>query len=155
LIGSLLAIGLSTQLLTGRPLADHSVTGLGLSATYEFILKPRFSLGINLAYRYYPGTTALHQLGYGLLIKHYFQDPQEGWRPFIEYGLLMQVNRFKGRPNAGLSHDTRFSAGTDFTLGDVPMYMALSYHVSRLGFFEQSSLNLDNLELTFGFSRNF
>lgn len=60
-------IGPSYNFLFGDALGARSGHGFGLSASYEFHITPRFNLGLLLAFREYPGTEALHQLGYGAI----------------------------------------------------------------------------------------
>src|SRR5258708_15309120 len=51
-----LKLGASAQYLVGNPFAGRSSNaGPGLAATYEFLLSPRFALGIALGYKQYFG----------------------------------------------------------------------------------------------------
>jgi hypothetical protein len=146
-------IGFSTPLLLESPLADSGRTGGGMNGIYEFVLSPRFSIGIDLAYRVFPGSRSLHQLGYGLMLKHYIATcscEKSDFRPFVEYGLLLNVSRRSGVSGSGTAHDTRLTAGADFSFAGAPLYATLSYHYSRLQYFGTSPLNLDSVEPEIG-----
>ena len=136
------------------PFEKISRVGTGLFGAYEFFLKPSFVLGINLSYRFHPGESQLHQVGYGLLLKHYLGGTKSTtslFLPFVEYGLLLQMNFLSSRKGFGTAHDTRLSAGTDIRVGKSFLFVEGSWHYSRLGLFDQKSERLDNIELDVGY----
>ena len=143
-------------MLLYNPFPYQKLTGFGtgLFGAYEFYLKPSFAIGINLSYRYYAGDAALHQVGYGLLLKHYLggtSKPNATFMPYVEYGLLLQINKISGRKGTGTAHDTRLSAGTDFRIAKKIFFVEGAWHYSRLGLFEEPSERLDNLEFDIGY----
>ncbi len=145
---------LQTFLFDPFPYAKLARVGTGLFGAYEFFLKPSFVIGINLSYRYYPGESHLHQVGYGLLLKHYLggtKSPDSTVMPYVEYGLLLQINKLSTRKGTGTAHDTRLSAGTDFRIAKKIFFVEASYHYSRLGLFEQVAERLDNVEFDVGY----
>jgi hypothetical protein len=132
-----------------------ATTGIGPSAVYEFLLSPRFSIGINLAYHWYLGQPQVSQLGYGLLLKHYFQQeqPRPGVRPYLEYGLLLSSTRISDRDSYAIAHDTRLTAGLDFVIfKSLPVVFCFdaTYHLSWIGFFNNPSYNLMAAEFVLG-----
>lgn len=136
------------------PYQKLSHIGTGLFGAYEFYLKPSFAIGINLSYRYFPGEGALHQVGYGLLLKHYLggtSSPDSTFMPYVEYGLLLHINKLSGRKGTGTAHDTRLSAGTDIRIAKKIFFIEGAWHYSRLGLFEEPSQRLDNLEFDIGY----
>jgi len=148
-----LRVGPSYQGMTRTPFAGVSSLGSGISSIYEIVISPASSLGINLAFRYFPGETAgapsLSQLGYGLMMKHYVAQ----WtsiQPFFEYGLLLHLSWVSDRPSSGTAHDTLLGAGTDFRLGGIPLFVAASYHFSTLKLFESPSYSLDRIQTELG-----
>lgn len=147
----------SFQYLFSRAFDGVSQAGTGVFTAYEFILSPKFNLGINLSYRIFPGKERLQQLGYGLLLKHYLAGtaPGAAVSPFFEYGLLLQSSRISTRPGAATSHDTRLSVGSDFKLFGRVLFVEASYHYSRAGFFELPAVKLDNFELELGWRARF
>ena len=141
------------QLLTGSPFAGTGNDGTGLTSTWERMLTDKFGFGINLAWRTFPAGQAMTQIGYGLVLKHYLNGEGargEGIRPFLEYGLLLQISTLAGRAGSGTSHDTRLTAGADLPLFGAPLYGAASYHFSTLRYFENPSIDLNYLGLEFG-----
>ncbi len=148
-----LRIGPSYQFLFRHDFENASQSGTGLYGSYEFMLKPAFALGINLSYRYFTGAQALQQVGYGLLLKHYLanaEDESAFWRPFVEYGLLLQISMISQVPGSATSHDTRLSAGSDFNILGEWFFAEASYHYSRARFFDTIALSLDNMEIDMG-----
>jgi hypothetical protein len=147
----------SFQYLFSRAFDGVSQAGTGVFTVYEFILSPKFNLGINLSYRIFPGKERLQQIGYGLLLKHYLAGtaPGAAVSPFFEYGLLLQSSRISTRPGAATSHDTRLSVGSDFKLFGRVLFVEASYHYSRAGFFELPAVKLDNFELELGWRARF
>jgi hypothetical protein len=151
-----LRIAPSMQVLLFKPFpyAELSRVGTGVFAAYEFFLKPSSVIGINLSYRYFPGKADLHQVGYGLLLKHYLggmDSLDSTFMPYVEYGLLLQINKLSTRLGTGTAHDTRLSAGTDVRISQKIFFVEASYHYSRLGLFEQVSERLDNIEFNLGY----
>lgn len=145
---------LQVQLYEAFPYEKLSRVGTGMFGAYEFYLKPSFAIGINLSYRIHPGQADLHQVGYGLLLKHYLagtSSPDSTFMPFVEYGLLLQMNFLSNRQGFGTAHDTRLSAGTDIRIAGKIFYVEGSWHYSRLGLFDQPSERLDDLEFDFGY----
>jgi hypothetical protein len=142
------------QLYDPFPFERISRVGTGLFGAYEFYLKPSFAIGINLSYRYHPGKSDLHQVGYGLLLKHYLggmSSPDSVFMPFVEYGLLLQINMLPNRKGSGAAHDTRLSAGTDIRIKKQIFFVEGSWHYSRLSLFGSSPDKLDNLEFDIGY----
>lgn len=132
----------------------------GVLGVYEFNITPRFTLGIDLEYRrFLQGISKekVSQLGYGLLLKHSLPGLLSGgespasWTPYLEYGLLMNVSRRDGEVRSGTSHDTRLTVGVDFLLRELPAFADLSYHYSKLDYFDQPRVDLDFVQLSFGF----
>lgn len=115
--------------------APSSRHGLGVGATYDFHVGPTFDVGLTLAYRLYPGSTVTQQLGYGTILRHFF-DPAwsfaDGVFPYLDYGLLMQQTYIEGRRGSAVSHDTRLGAGAVLRRGVVPVFVGLAFHYSRL-----------------------
>lgn len=147
-------IGLSFDIDYLKPFEKTSPFGPGLFGAYEFYLKPSFAIGINLSYRFYPGAEQLHQIGYGLLMKHYLygaSDPDAVVMPFVEYGLLLHVNLQSGHKGTGTAHDTRLSAGTDFRILKKIFFVEASWHYSRLSLFESQRYPMDYLEFDLGY----
>ncbi len=145
---------IQTFLYDPFPYQRVSRVGTGLFGVYEFYLKPSFAIGINLSYRLFPGETRLHQVGYGLMLKHYLagmNSPDSVFMPFVEYGLLLQINKLSNRQGTGTAHDTRLSVGTDFRIAKKIFFVEASYHYSRLGLFEQPGEPLHNLEFDIGY----
>ena len=151
-----LRMGPSLQTLLYEPFPYEKISrvGTGVFGVYEFYLKPSFAIGINLSYRYYPGNATLHQVGYGLMLKHYLggmKSPDSTFMPFVEYGLLLQINKLSTREGTGTAHDTRLSAGTDIRIAGKVFFIEGSWHYSRVGLFEQTAERLDNLEFNVGY----
>lgn len=151
-----LRIGPSVQALLYDPFPFERISriGTGIFAVYEFFLKPSATIGINLSYRVHPGESSLHQIGYGLMLKHYLagtKSPNSTFLPFVEYGLLLQMNFLSNRKGSGTAHDTRLSAGTDIRVGKRFLFVEGSWHYSRLGLFEQKSERLDTIEFDLGY----
>jgi hypothetical protein len=145
------SVGIGPHTLLSEALGEQTLAGFSLPVTYEFELKPTFSLGIHLGYRM---ASSLHQMSYGLLLKHYLdEDAEARIRPFLEYGLLLLVTRVSGREGSGTSHDTQLSVGSDFTPWGPEgskLFAELSYHYSRLSYFESDRDMLDSLQVVVG-----
>jgi hypothetical protein len=147
-------VGASFDIAYLEPFEKTSPFGPGFFGAYEFYLKPSFAIGVNLSYRFYPGQEQLHQIGYGLLMKHYLwgaSDPDATFMPFVEYGLLLHINIQSGHKSTGTAHDTRLSAGTDFRIAKQIFFIEGSWHYSRLGLFESPKYPLDYVEMDLGY----
>lgn len=132
------------------PSAHH---GLGLGASYEFHVTSTFNLGLTLAYRMYPGQVATHQLGYGTILKHFFDQhwsTRDGVFPFLDYGLLLQQTFVSGREGSATSHDTRLGGGLLFRFGGFNWFTGVAYHYSRLQFFDRKSTWIPYLDAQLG-----
>jgi hypothetical protein len=126
------------ELLLTSVFEPSSKSGVGTSISYEFHVSSRFSLGLALANRLYPGPQLTHQLGYGTTLKHFFDDDwsrRDGFHPFVDYGLLLQQTFIAGRGNA-VSHDTRLGAGAVLRVNGVAGFVGVAGHYSRLEFFD-------------------
>lgn len=151
-----LRIGPSLQTFLYKPFPYENISrvGTGVFGVYEFFLKRSAVIGINLSYRYFPGDATLHQVGYGLILKHYLagmNSLDSTFMPFAEYGLLLQINKVSSRKGTGTAHDTRLSVGTDIRIAKRIFFVEGSWHYSRLSLFEQPSERLDNLEFDVGY----
>lgn len=127
--------------------------GLGASGAYEFHLSQRFNLGLSLAYRLYPGATATQQLGYGATLKHFFSRnwaTEDGFHPFVDYGLLLQQSLISNRRGSATSHDTRLGLGAVLRTSNVLLFTELAFHYSRLGYFDTQSQAIPYLEVQIG-----
>ena len=143
-------LGLSTAKFLEDPFDEEHATGTGLSTNYEVKVSERSSFGIHMAYRHFNGLRALSQMGYGLTILHRINWLQTPWLTnAISYGLLMQVLRRDGVEGAGTSHDTRF-AWHGILSPKQDWFVELSYHYSRLRYFEIDTTKADHVEFTFG-----
>jgi hypothetical protein len=145
---------LQTFLYNPFPYENLSRVGTGVFGVYEFFLKRSAVIGINLSYRYFPGDATLHQVGYGLILKHYLagmNSLDSTFMPFAEYGLLLQINKLSTRKGTGTAHDTRLSVGTDIRIAKKIFFVEGSWHYSRLSLFEQPAEHLDNLEFDVGY----
>lgn len=151
-------LGLSQNFLHSSTLSQTAESGSGITGTYEFNLTPKFALGVNLEYRRFAGTEALSQMGYGLIMKHSLASLSEitpSLKPYVEYGLLMNVSRIKTRPNSGSSHDTKLAIGANFKAFEIPAFIEVSHHISRLSYFEQEKINLDYMQICLGWTETF
>lgn len=151
-----LRIGQSLQTFLYKPFPYENLSrvGTGVFSVYEFFLKRSAVIGINLSYRYFPGDATLHQVGYGLILKHYLagmNSLDSTFMPFAEYGLLLQINKLSTRKGTGTAHDTRLSVGTDIRIAKKIFFVEGSWHYSRLSLFEQPAEHLDNLEFDVGY----
>lgn len=149
--GRALSIGLGGHAFLQDAFGHSAPTGVNFPISWEYELKPRFSLGIHAGYRL---SGELHQLTYGLLLKHYLQEDQDSlFRPYLEYGLLFLVSRLSGREGAGTSHDTQLTVGTDVSPrggNATHFFVEASYHYSMLSYFEEKAGRLDVIQLAFG-----
>jgi hypothetical protein len=148
-----LRIGPSVQVLLYKPFEKTAIVGPGIFGAYEFYLSRKFALGINLSYRLHTGAEQLHEIGYGLLLKHYLagtDSPDSIFMPYLSYGLLLQLAFQTGHKGSGTAHDTRLSAGTDFRIAKQIFFVEGAWHYSRLKLFESSQYKLDYLEFDLG-----
>src|SRR5690606_26787437 len=131
----------SYQVVFGDAFEPSSHHGTGAASTYEFHISERFNLGLNLAYRVYPGEQLTHHVGYGAILKHFFSDEwasQDGVFPFVDYGLLLQQIFIEGRQGNAVSHDTRLGFGAVGRFSGVPFFASVAGHYSRLVFFDRA-----------------
>lgn len=142
-------LGTTFQVLNAAPYDGMGRTGGGIYGVYEFLLNSRFSLGLQLALRQYPGQVGMQQVGYGLLFRHRFEQ-RTSFTPFLEYGLLMQISRIADRSSSATSHDTRLAGGTEFNGFGQTWLVALAYHISPLRFFNTENKDLDYSEVSMG-----
>lgn len=146
------------QALVSDAFEPSSRHGVGAALAYEFHVSPTFNLGLTLAYRLYPGSVATQQLGYGVLLKHFF-NPEwshaDGVYPFVDYGLLLQQSFVEARRGSAVSHDTRLGVGSVLRVGGVPLYASLAGHYSRLQYFDVESTWIGYLELQLGWVQAF
>lgn len=136
--------------LTGKPFGTTALAGLGLNAAYEFIITPSFFVGLQLAARYYPAQMWLGQLGYGVTLRHAFLPTDWMFRPYLQYGLLMQMTWVQGQPGSGMSHDTHLGIGVDSKWLNIPLFLQVSYDISRLRYFGNTEENVDRFEIQLG-----
>jgi len=150
-----LRLGLSNQFLLEEPF-DGIETGYGLMGSYEFLLSDHVSIALIVSYRHYPGNRPLNQLGGGVLLRHYIPFlSRNTFRPYLSYGLLLQLSSLSGHLRSSTSHDTRLTAGSDFKISRIPLFLEASYHISRLRFLNIDSLNLDYWEFSTGWRKAF
>jgi hypothetical protein len=146
------------QVLFSNTFQPSSRHGLGASATYDFHVGPTFDVGLTLAYRLYPGSRATQQLGYGAILRHFF-DPTwsfaDGVFPYLDYGLLLQQTYIEGRSGSAVSHDTRLGAGAVLRRGAVPLFVGLAFHYSRLQQFDVESRWIPYADLQIGWVHAF
>lgn len=128
---------------------DSSETGLGLWALYEFHLSPDFRIGMNLALRSYPGEPHTLQLGYGTVLRH-FMFESKAIRPFVQYGLLVQMTFLEDRSGSVTSHDTHFGVGVEGRDVAPGWFLQAGYNLSWLRFFDTSTRDLGYASLTVG-----
>jgi hypothetical protein len=148
----------SYQLLLTSKLAPGSRHGLGAAAAYEFHVSPMFNLGLALAYRLYPGSEATQQLGYGVTLKHFFSrdwSSEEGFYPYVDYGLLLQQTYIEGRRGSAVSHDTRLGVGAVLRSWGIPLFVEIAGHYSRLQYFDIDAVPIPYLELELGWAHAF
>jgi hypothetical protein len=146
------------QVLLNGTFEPSSRHGVGARASYEFHITPKFNLGLALAYRVYPGSSATQQLGYGALLSHFFSaawSTEDGVYPYIDYGLLLQQSFIEGRSGNAVSHDTRLGAGVLVRHWGVPLFAGLAGHYSRLQYFDVESRSIPYLELEIGWAPTF
>jgi len=133
-----------------KPAQQH---GFGVAGSYEFHIKPRFLIGLPLAYRTYPGPEWAHQLGYGVTLRHFFSDHWAKGRrvyPYLGYGLLQQQTFAPGKKGAAISHDTRLGLGLVSGALGFPLFMEVAGHISRLQYFDVEPTWVPYLNVNFG-----
>lgn len=142
------SIGPSAMYLVDKDaLKGYGQQAIGLQSLYEFVLSEHFSLGIDLTYRVTTdGDKSASQTRYGLIMKHDLDG--EFWRPYVAYGLLMQVIRLQGVKGDGTAHDTKLAAGLNV---GPRWFIEAAYHVSRLRFFNTNAVRLDYVEANGGY----
>ena len=126
---------------------------------YEFVINPRFHLGLQTSYRYGNLETEdgkaskhLYQLAYGTVFQHRL-GMAEALSPFyVSYGLLMQVIKEEGVVGRGTAHNTRMALGAElsFAQNTAVNFVELAYNYSRLHYFGTDEKSLDYLELNLG-----
>ena len=142
-------VGLCAQWLPSNPFGGSSAAGPGIIGVYEFLLSPRFSLGIEGGYRQYFGGAAVNQLVYGLVLKHGFLEPASAVRPYLQYGLLQQISRQNGHQGASVSYDAGLMAGADFR-AFVPLFLEVAFHVSHLSAIDAQARSVSYFEVVSG-----
>lgn len=138
-----------------RPSSRH---GFGAGASYEFHVAPAFNLGLTLAYRRYPGERATQQLGYGAILKHFFSTSwaaEDGFYPYVDYGLLLQQTFIEERGGSAISHDTRLGLGGLVRTESAAWFVAVAGHFSRLHYFEVESEWAPYLDVHIGWAPSF
>ncbi len=126
-----------------KPLPTLSQTGGGISLSYNIPVSPSSWMGIYLGGKFTSQEESLAQMVYGLLIGHRIFS-----RWYVLYGLLLSMNFLSDRKGYATSHNTRLSVG--YFLGE-RIYMDLSYHYSRIRYFEVDPIFLDRIEWEIGY----
>jgi hypothetical protein len=151
-------LGPTYQVLLSDTFEPSSRHGIGASGTYDFHVSPLFDIGLTLAYRLYPGERSTQQLGYGAILRHFF-DPgwstADGVYPYLDYGLLLQQTFIEGRSGSAVSHDTRLGGGAVVRYGGVPLFVGLAGHYSRLQQFDIESTWIPYVDLQVGWVHAF
>ncbi len=132
--------------------------GVGAMATYDFHFSPRFNLGLTLGYRYYPGERSTQQLGYGVILRHFFSPAwsyDDGFYPYLDYGLLLQPTFIEGRSGSAVSHDTRLGGGAVLRGWGVPLFVGVAAHYSRLQGFDVEAVAIPYLDVQIGWVHAF
>jgi hypothetical protein len=146
------------QALLSDSFDPSSRHGLGARGSYEFHVTPVFNVGLALAYRLYPGSSSTQQLGYGALLKHFFSaawSAEDGFYPYLDYGLLLQQTFVEARSGSAISHDTRLGAGALLRHRGVPLFIGVAAHYSRLQYFDVESRGIPYLEFEIGLAPAF
>jgi hypothetical protein len=147
-----LKLGLGAPILISQPFTgDTSRAGAVVIGVYEFLLSPRFALGIEGGYRQFFGADRISELVYGLVLKHYLLEPSPSAAalPYLQYGLLQRIARQRGREGAGVMYDAGLMAGTDLHL-IAPLFFELAFHVSHLTSLGADSRNASYFEVLAG-----
>ena len=146
------------QVLLSDTFEPSSRHGVGASATYDFHISPRFDLGLQLAFRYYPGERATQQLGYGAILRHFFSTAwshDDGVYPYLDYGLLLQQTFIEGRTGSAVSHDTRLGGGLVLRRWGLPLFVGVAGHYSRLQGFDVEPKWIPYIDLQIGWVHAF
>jgi hypothetical protein len=146
------------QALLSSTFEPSSRHGLGARASYEFHITPAFNVGLALAYRLYPGSSSTQQLGYGVLLKHFFSgawSADDGVYPYLDYGLLLQQTFLSERSGSAVSHDTRLGAGAVIRQAGMPLFIGVAAHYSRLQYFDVEARGIPYLEFEIGLAPAF
>jgi hypothetical protein len=144
-------VGASAQYLIGNPFSGKSSdAGPGLDGAYEFLLSPRFAIGIALGYRQYFGSEAAGAIVYGMVLKHYLLAEPGTVRPYLQYGLLQQLIHQRGHDGTAVAYDAGLMAGTDFAAGALPLFVEGAFHVSHLSFIDVAARNQSYFALSAG-----
>jgi hypothetical protein len=146
------------QALLSGTFDPSSRHGLGARASYEYHITPVFNIGLVLAYRLYPGSSSTQQLGYGAVLKHFFSGAwsvEDGFYPFLDYGLLLQQSFIEARSGSAISHDTRLGAGAVIRRWGVPLFIGVAAHYSRLQYFDVETRGIPYLEFEIGLAPAF
>lgn len=141
------------QYLLTDALAPAQQHGFGVAGSYEFHVKPRFLIGLPLAYRAYPGEGWAHQIGYGVTLRHFFSDRWPHGRkvyPYLGYGLLQQQTFAPGKSGAAISHDTRLGMGLVLGHLGLPLFVEVAAHIARLQYFDVEPTWVPYLNLNVG-----
>lgn len=144
-----LRLGAGSVARTDTSFPQSQNIGASLWSSYDFRITEGFSLGVNLAYRYYWGNEGLGQLGYGLLFKHTLGS-SEVWRPYLQYGLLFHLSSRTGHSGVPAAHDTLLSAGVDTER----FFIQAGFHISHLSQWDTPTLGLSYGELLVGYHWN-
>jgi hypothetical protein len=140
---------------TFEPSSHH---GLGARASYEFHISPMFNVGLALAFRVYPGSTSTQQLGYGAVLKHFFSpawSTEDGFYPYVDYGLLLQQTFVSERSGSAVSHDTRLGVGAVMRRWGLPLFIGVAGHYSRLQYFDIDARWIPYVEVELGWAHAF
>ena len=146
------------QALVSDAFEPSSRHGFGARAAYEFHVSPKFNLGLALAYRVYPGSPSTSQLGYGAILKHFFSAAwasENGFYPYVDYGLLLQQSFVGRRSGSAVSHDTRLGGGAVVRHGGTALFIGLAGHYSRLQYFDVESTWIPFVEAEIGWAHTF
>src|SRR3954468_9226745 len=147
-----LKLGFCAQILTSQPFTgDTSQAGPGVIAVYEFLLSPRFALGVEGGYRQFFGADRVSELVYGLVLKHYILEPSPSaaMLPYLQYGLLQRIARQRGKEGAAVMYDAGLMAGTDVFLL-APLFFEVAFHISHLSSLGVDSRNASYFEVLAG-----
>lgn len=143
-----LKLGASGQLLLSNPFdGKSSAAGPGLEGAWEFLLSPRFAIGLAMGYHQSFGHEATSALVYGVTLKHSLLEGAP-LRPYVQYGLLQQLIHQRGHTGAAVAYDAGLMAGAD--LQALPLFVEAALHVSHLSALDQEPRNQSYLELSSG-----
>jgi hypothetical protein len=145
-------LGICTQILVSRPFAgDTSRASACAVGVYEFLLSPRFALGIEGGYRQFFGAARISELVYGLVLEHHLLEPSPSATvvPYVQYGLLQRLARQRGSQGAAVLYDAGLTAGSDLNLL-APLFVELAFHVSHLSALGADSRNASYFEVVAG-----